>query len=86
MSMVTNDKGIQISAGEFKARCLSLLDLVGSSHQVVTITKRGKPVARLVPLASEKPRRSFGWLSGLVIAESDIVEPTGAQWEAESDG
>ncbi len=86
MAMVTNEKGILISAGEFKARCRSLLDLVGTSRQVITITKRGKPVARLVSLASEMPRRTFGWLSGLVIAESDIVEPTGAQWEAESGG
>jgi prevent-host-death family protein len=29
-------------------------------HQVITITRRGKPVARLVPLDVEKPRKLFG--------------------------
>lgn len=46
----------------------------------------GRTVARHVPLAPGKPRCAFGWLSVLVIAETDIVEPTGVQWEAESDG
>ena len=36
-----------IAAGQFKARCLSLIDQVSQTHQVITITKRGKPVARL---------------------------------------
>ena len=73
-----------VPAGQFKAQCLSLLDLVSRSHQVVTITKRGKPVARLVPLAVEKPRKLFGWLTGHVVEEGDIVSPTGEGWEAES--
>ena len=53
MSMVM--KGRAIPAGQFKARCLSLLDEVSRTRQVITITKRGKPVARLVPLEEEKP-------------------------------
>ena len=39
-----------IAAGEFKARCLQLLDAVAASGEPLTITKRGRPVARLVPL------------------------------------
>lgn len=83
MTMVTNNKDMIIAAGQFKARCLSLLDLVSRSQQVVTITKRGKPVARLVPLEVEKPRKLFGWLAGHVVAEDDIMSPTGERWEAE---
>ncbi len=62
---------------------LGLLDHVNRTHQVVTITKRGKPVARLVPLADEKPRKLYGWLAGHVLVENDIVSPTGERWEAE---
>jgi len=83
MTMVTKKDEMIIPAGQFKARCLALLDLVSRSHQVVTITKRGKPVARLVPLDVEKPRKLFGWLAGHVVEEGDIVSPTGESWEAE---
>jgi len=40
----------QIGADEFKAKCLNLLDEVAQSHMPLVITKRGKPVAKLVPL------------------------------------
>jgi prevent-host-death family protein len=81
MSMVI--KGKAIPAGQFKARCLSLLDEVSRTHQVITITKRGKPIARLVPLEEEKPRRLFGFFAGHVVEEGDIVSPTGEEWGAE---
>ncbi len=41
----------KIPAGEFKAKCLKLMDEVQQTGQEVIITKRGKPVARLVPVA-----------------------------------
>jgi prevent-host-death family protein len=83
MSMVMNDNEVTVPAGKFKARCLSLIDQVNRTHQVITITKRGKPVARLVPLAVEKPSRLFGCFAGHVLEEGDIVSPTGEAWEAE---
>lgn len=86
MSMVIDSKDLVVPAGEFKARCLSLLDLVNDSRQAITITKRGKPVARLVPLVPGKPLKRFGWLAGLVSSEGDIVSPVGEPWEAEGDG
>ncbi|MEM9881947.1 MAG: type II toxin-antitoxin system prevent-host-death family antitoxin [Planctomycetota bacterium] len=43
-----------IPAGKFKATCLRLLDEVAADRQEYVVTKRGKPVARLVPLP-EKP-------------------------------
>ena len=39
----------QIAAGEFKAKCLHLLDEVRQSRKEIVITKRGRAVARLVP-------------------------------------
>jgi prevent-host-death family protein len=83
MSMVMNDSERKVPAGQFKAQCLSLIDQVSRTHQVITITKCGKPVARLVPLAEEKLRRLFGCCAGHVLEEGDIVRPTGEAWEAE---
>jgi prevent-host-death family protein len=83
MSMVTKIEDTTIPAGKFKAQCLSLIDLVGRNHQAITITKRGKPVARLVPLEEEKPRKLFGFFAGHVVEEGDIVSPTGEAWDAE---
>jgi prevent-host-death family protein len=83
MSIVTNEGETTVPAGKFKAQCLSLIDQVNRTHQVITITKRGKPVARLVPLAVEKPRSLFGFFAGHVVEEGDIVSPTGESWDAE---
>lgn len=69
-------KGSTISAARFKAECLGLLDQVARTKRGLTVTKRGKPVAKLVPL--EEPRS----LAGSVVAEHDIVSPTGARWSA----
>jgi prevent-host-death family protein len=39
-----------IAAGEFKAKCLAVMDEVQATGQPVVVTKRGKPVARLTPV------------------------------------
>jgi len=44
---------MKIAASEFKAKCLALLDRVSEDGQPITITKRGRVVARLVPAADE---------------------------------
>jgi prevent-host-death family protein len=69
-----------IGAGDFKAKCLKILDEVAEQRASLIITKRGKPVARIVPVASEQPL--FGALKGSVIGESDIVSPVDADWDA----
>jgi prevent-host-death family protein len=47
-----------IAASEFKARCLALLDEVAETKETILVTKRGKPVARVVP--AEEPRSLVG--------------------------
>lgn len=74
---------IQISAGEFKAKCLKLMDLAEQKHETIIITKRGFPVAKLVPY-EDKPSHLFGFLSNSVIITGDIVEPIGEDWDAET--
>jgi prevent-host-death family protein len=69
-----------IAAGEFKAKCLQLLDDVAKTRGTLVITKHGKPVARLVPVEPEQ--QLFGALKGSVVGEMDIVSPISTEWEA----
>lgn len=66
-----------IPAGEFKAKCLSLLDEVELEGRVLTVTKRGRPVARIVPLHGGK-----GSLVGSLLQEGDLLAPVDVQWDA----
>jgi prevent-host-death family protein len=74
-----------IGAGEFKAKCLKLLDEVAETREPIIITKFGKPVARLLPIeAKRKPLR--GAMRGSVLWEGDIISPLGEDawgWFAE---
>jgi prevent-host-death family protein len=64
----------KIAAGEFKARCLSLMEDVRSTREPLVITKRGKPVAKLVP--ADNPEREFiGRLKGVIRVVGDIESP-----------
>ena len=64
-----------IPATEFKAKCLELMDRVAERHETYVITKRGKPVAKLVPL-ERKPKDSiFGCLRASGSIEGDILSP-----------
>src|SRR6266545_3183202 len=72
-----------VPATEFKAKCLELMDRVAERRESFVITKRGKPVARLVPV-DRKPKDSiFGWLRGQAWERGDIVAPAVApdEWE-----
>ncbi|MDX2346183.1 MAG: type II toxin-antitoxin system Phd/YefM family antitoxin [Legionella sp.] len=62
----------KISAGEFKAKCLKLMDEVQAQHQPIVITKHGKPVAKLVPIESSDIEY-FGSMKGTVTIQGDIV-------------
>ena len=75
-------KTSSLAAGEFKAKCLKLLDDVAASGQPLTITKRGRPVAQLVPMPAE--RALFGSMKGSVLMQQDIVAPIDDEaWEAD---
>jgi prevent-host-death family protein len=69
----------KISAGDFKAGCLKLMDEVQKKKKTVLITKRGIPVARLVPVDLVSPG-IFGWLKGTVVQHGDITEPIDMDW------
>jgi prevent-host-death family protein len=72
----------KMPAGEFKTRCLSVMDSVQKTKESVLITKHGRPVAKLVP-AEEESREFLGRLEGIIKIVGDIespIEPAEA-WE-----
>jgi prevent-host-death family protein len=76
---------IVISASEFKAKCLAILDQVNETREVVTILKRGKPVAQLVPPMEQDAGYPQDDLRGSVRVLGDIVAPAepSEDWESE---
>ena len=75
---------MKISAGEFKAKCLKLMDQVKQYHQVIVITKFGKPVAKLVPVDEPDFKKPlFGFLKGTVQIKGDLIAPTGEKWSVD---
>ena len=68
----------EIAAGEFKAKCLAIIDHVGKTGQEVIITKRGKPTAKLVPFELQSVDSLFGRLKGVVRIvgdPDDLIKP-----------
>ena len=70
-----------ISAGDFKARCLAIMDEVRDRGGEYVITKRGTPVAKIVPISEER-RPLLGSMKGRVKTLGDIVGPLDEPWEA----
>ena len=82
---ITNDKpggSRTIKASEFKARCLQLMDEVADNGGEIIITKRGAPVARLVP-HRKRPKSLFGAGRDRMKITGDIISPIDVEWEAE---
>lgn len=66
-----------IAAGKFKDACLKMLDDVAATRTPVVITKRGRPVAKLVPFA---PPPSAPSLIGCVVRETGDPYGTNESW------
>jgi len=73
-----------VAATEFKARCLELMDRVAERSESFVITKRGKPVARLVPVEKKARTSLLGALRGQAQENGDIVSPAVSReaWES----
>lgn len=70
-----------IAAAEFKARCLLLMEDVRKTREPVMITKRGKPVAKLVPVNNEKDD-FIGRLKGVIEIVGDLDADPPEAWES----
>lgn len=71
----------KVAAGVFKAKCLAIMDEVQAKRQPVLVTKRGKPVVKIVPATPEKDD-IFGFYKGKGKIIGDIVGPilTPEEW------
>lgn len=74
-------KSRTIAAGEFKDRCLKVMEDVHKHGVAIIVTKRGKPLVRVVPIVDET---QTGTLIGSIVAEADDIFSTGESWEADS--
>lgn len=76
---------MQVSAAEFKAKCLRIIQQMGSDGRPVTITRRGRPVALLSPLPPEEAAPPFvGVMRGTVLGYDAPFSPAApaADWSA----
>lgn len=75
-----------ISAGEFKNRCLALMDEVNETGEEILITKHGKPVSRLVPAQKAAPEM-WGRYRDEIQIIGDILSPVAPaeEWDVISD-
>lgn len=80
MIVTMKGKDKVMPAGEFKAKCLSVFDEVETRRRSYLITKRGRPVARIVPLASQRPSS----LRGSLLHEDGLLDPVSVEWDAQS--
>jgi prevent-host-death family protein len=78
---INNMKEVAIS--EFKAKCLALIDEVGKTKQPLRVTRRGKPVAEIVPPTPKQERNLLGFMKGRGKILGDIVSPAADpdEWE-----
>jgi prevent-host-death family protein len=77
MFVTMKPKSTVLPAGEFKAKCLAVLDEVERRRRTVVVTKRGRPVAQVVPL----PETKRTTLHGSLVYEEDPFAPVDVSWE-----
>lgn len=69
-----------VPAGEFKQHCLALLDEVAERHEEVIITKRGRPVARLLPVKGDREREeellaNLRARTRILVSDEELMRP-----------
>jgi prevent-host-death family protein len=79
-------RDVTMPAAEFKARCLRVMGQVSRTRRPVTITKRGRPVARLVPVDSDS-EPFLDSLGGQVTVAGDLEKAARGSdpWETETE-
>ena len=72
-----------VAATKFKAQCLELMDRVAEGRKTYVITKRGRPVAKLVPVDRPRKKSIFGCMVDRMEIVGDLDKPlfTDEQWK-----
>jgi prevent-host-death family protein len=78
---------MEVPAAKFKATCLRLMERVAATGEPIVITKRGKPLARLVPVLDDraKPRSGYGSGKGTILhmaSDAELLAPLRVKWDA----
>jgi prevent-host-death family protein len=68
-----------VSASQFKAQCLAMLDEVAATGEEITVTKRGRAVARV--LAASEPKSLRGSVS-FNVSDEYLTKPLDIEWDA----
>ncbi|MBU2523793.1 type II toxin-antitoxin system prevent-host-death family antitoxin [Patescibacteria group bacterium] len=76
---------MQIPAGEFKSKCLKLMDKVKDENMEIVITKYGKPIAKLAPYKKKQMKSCFGCMKDTLIIKGDIVSPIDVKWTGDQE-
>ena len=69
-----------VTATQFKARCLSLLESVRRTRQPLLVTRRGKPIAKISPPSA--CTAALYALKGSVLRQKDLVSPLPGAWDS----
>jgi prevent-host-death family protein len=72
----------EITASQFKARCLRLLDEVAETGETLIVTKHGRPVARVVPPLGPADLRGSGKIN---VSDEELIYFSMGPWDMESD-
>ena len=74
-----------MAISQFKTHALKIIDQIAHDHEPMIITKRGKPVARILPYEDREQVAEHGQLSDTLLFEEDIITPLGEEmWEVGS--
>lgn len=82
---MARNRDTPLSVSEFKATCLEVLERVRRTRRSVVITKRGTPIAEVIPPSTATLGRDWlGAMRGTARIKADIVAPVGpaGDWEA----
>ena len=69
----------KMPAGAFKAHCLAVMDEVRTRRETVLVTKRGRPVAKLVP-PDQDLDDIYHFLRGKGVVAGDVISPAIEEW------
>jgi prevent-host-death family protein len=83
--IVSRARETAVAAADFKARCLELMDKVSETGVEYTITKHGKPVAKLVPCDAPKKNRLWGSMKGSVLKYDRPFDPIDGDYDIHRD-
>jgi prevent-host-death family protein len=73
----------KITATQFKARCLRLLDEVAATGETLVITKHGRPVARVEPPLPAEDMRGSGKIN---MTDEELIHFSIGPWDMEREG